>query len=130
MKGVPMATVTEAALQGEWFYVEEDQPLDRTSPEFFILREGIVRSSRNLDVAGTYEIAHDRAVLTFSRRGRSDFVMTLYAAGDVFDETTPSLPADATYRFQGIVEPVSYYGTFVRRLADYSGTTEVWRRVR
>ena len=89
-----MATVTEAALQGEWFYVEEDQPLDRTSPEFFILREGIVRSSRNLDVAGTYEIAHDRAVLTFSRRGQSDFVMILHAAGDLFDETTPSVPAE------------------------------------
>jgi hypothetical protein len=125
-----MAAITEAALQGEWFYLEEDAPLDRANPEFFILREGVVRSSRDLQVGGTYEITYDRVVLTFTRRGQSGFVMTLNAAGNMFDETTPSLPADATYRFEGIDGPVNYYGTFVRRIADYAGTAEVWRRVR
>jgi hypothetical protein len=124
-----MATITEAALQGEWFYLEEEQPLDRTSPEFFILRDGIVRSSRNLDVAGTYEIHHDHAILTFTRHAIADLSITLNAGADLVDEAMPSLPANATYRLEGFEEPVSYYGTFVRRFADYSSTDEVRRRV-
>lgn len=91
-----MATITEAALRGEWFYIEEQQPLDRVNKEFFILRDGDVRSCRNPDVLGTYAFADDRAILTFSRREHSDFVMTLHAIGAVFDDTTPILSADAT----------------------------------
>lgn len=125
-----MATITEAALRGEWFYIEEEQPLDRANKEFFILRDGEVRSSRNLDVVGTYELAGDRAILTFSRREHSDFVMTLHATGAVFDDTTPALSADATYRIESIDNPVSYYGMLVRRPVDYASTDDVWRRVR
>jgi hypothetical protein len=124
-----MATITEGALQGEWFYIEEEQPLDRTTPEFFILRDGVVRSSRNLDVTGTYEINDDQALLTLTRDGHSDLVVTLRATGDRFDEATPSVPANAAYLLEGFEEPVSYYGSFVRRLADCSGIEEVRRRV-
>jgi hypothetical protein len=84
----------------------------------FILRDRSVRSSRNLDTVGTYEIMGDAAVLTFSRREHSDFVMTLHAPGEMFDDTTPSIHANAAYRMEAIDEPVRYYGTFVRRLPD------------
>jgi hypothetical protein len=90
----------------------------------------VVRSSRNQDVVGIYEIMGDAAVLTFSRREHLDFVMTLHAPGDVFDEATHSLHANAAYRMESIDEPVRYYGTFVRRSPDDSSTDDIWRRVR
>jgi len=125
-----MATITEAGLQGDWFYIEEEQSLDRASPEFFILREGVVRSSRNQDVVGSYEIMGDAAVLTFSRREHSEFVMTLHAPGDVFDEATPSMHANAAHRMEAIDETVRHYGTFVRRTADDLRAADIWHRVR
>jgi hypothetical protein len=124
-----MATITEAALQGEWFYLEGEEPLNRARSEFFVLRDGAVRSSTHMDLVGTYLIAGERAVLTFVRRGRCDFAMTLQALGDVFDETSTSIQADATYGLDDVEDPSTYYGTFVRRLADYSGTDDVRRRV-
>jgi hypothetical protein len=125
-----MAAITEAALQGEWFYLEEDAPLDRASPEFFILRDGKVRTSNKLDLVGEYAITDDGAVLTFARRARSTLVIALRATGEAFDETTPTLQADATYEMESFDEPLSFYGAFIRRDTDYFSTDDVWRRTR
>lgn len=54
-----MAAITEASLQGEWFYLEEDEPLDRASPEFSILRDGKVQSSTKPDVSREYVVTDD-----------------------------------------------------------------------
>jgi hypothetical protein len=125
-----MAAITEAGLQGEWFYLEEDAPLDRTSPEFFILRDGKVRTSNKPDLVGEYAITDDGAVLTFARRAQSKLVIALSATGAVFDETTPTLQADATYEMEALDEPMSFYGAFIRRDADYLSTDGVARRAR
>jgi hypothetical protein len=125
-----MAAVTEAALQGEWFYLEEKEPLDRASPEFFILRDGKVQSSTKPEVTGEYVITGDGAVLTFARRGASRRTLALSATGAVFDETTPMLQADATYEMEAIDEPMHFYGAFIRRDADYLSSDDVARRVR
>ncbi|RYF22935.1 MAG: hypothetical protein EOO77_03090 [Oxalobacteraceae bacterium] len=124
-----MATITEAGLQGEWFYLEEEQPLDRTTGKFFTLQNGNVRSNGSTDVVGVYKIMGDAAVIRFSRSDHPDYVMTLHAAGEVFNEGTQSIHANAAYRIEGIDEPVRYYGTFVRRIADYNSTTTISRRV-
>ncbi|RZL28540.1 MAG: hypothetical protein EOP64_04210 [Sphingomonas sp.] len=119
-----MATITESGLQGEWFYLEEEQPLDRTSARFFILRDGSVRANASADVVGTYKIMGEAAVIRFSRSDHPDYVMTLHAAGEVFDERTETIHANAAYRIEGVEEPVRYYGSFVRRIADYTSTTD------
>ena len=124
-----MATITEAGLQGEWFYLEEEQPLDRTSARFFILRDGSVRANASADLVGTYKIMGEAAVIRFSRSDHPDYVMTLHAAGEVFDEGTETIHANAAYRIEGVDEPVRYYGSFVRRIADYASTTDTIERV-
>jgi hypothetical protein len=48
-----MAAITEAALQGEWFYLVEEQPLDRTRQSFYVLDHGEVRTGAEGDVVGT-----------------------------------------------------------------------------
>jgi hypothetical protein len=125
-----MAAITQQALQGEWFYLEEDEPLDRANPEFFILREGKVQSSTKLDVTGEYVIADDGAVLTFARRGAARRTIALRATGVVFDETTPTLQADTTYEMEEFDEPMNLYVAFIRRDADYFSTDDVSRRAR
>jgi hypothetical protein len=125
-----MAAISEAALQGEWFYLEEEQPLDRASPEFFIFRDGKVQSSTMPDVTGEYIITGNGAVLTFAPRGATRRTIALSATGAVFDETTPTLQADATYEMEALDEPMSLYGALVRRDADYSSTDDLSRRAR
>jgi hypothetical protein len=66
-----MGAITEEALQGEWSYLEEEEPLDRAKPEFFVLRDSKVQSSTKPDVMGKYAITDARAVLTFARRSSS-----------------------------------------------------------
>jgi hypothetical protein len=116
--------------QGEWFYLKEDEPLDRANPEFFILHDGKVQSSTKPDVTGEYVITDDGAVLTFARRGGSRRTIALRATGAVFDETTPTLQADATYEMEEFDEPMNLYGAFIRRGADYFSTDDVshWAR--
>jgi hypothetical protein len=126
-EGTERATITEAALEGEWFYLEEEAPLDRASPEFFILRDGKVQSSTKAD-AGEYSITDDGVLLTFAPRGPSRRTIALSATGAVFDETTPTLQADATYEMEALDEPMSYYGAFIRRDADSLSTDDVARR--
>jgi hypothetical protein len=125
-----MATITEAALKGEWFYLEEEAPLDRASPEFFILRDGKVHSSTETDVTGEYVITDDGAFVTFARRGGSRRTIALSATGAEFDETTRTLQADATYEMEALDEPMSFYGAFIRRNADYLSTGDVARQAR
>jgi hypothetical protein len=124
-----MATISEAALRGQWFYLEEDQPLERRGPAFFELLDGRIRSNARVDQVGTYLIAGARALLTFTRHGHPDFVITLQVTGDSFDEDTPSLQADGHYRTGTFGQPVNYSGTFVRRVADRSRSGLVWRRL-
>jgi hypothetical protein len=48
----------------------------------------------------------------------------------VFIETTPTLQADATYEPGALDEPLSAYGAFIRRGADYFSTDDLSRRAR
>ncbi|MEG3083985.1 hypothetical protein U1707_10065 [Sphingomonas sp. PB2P12] len=111
-----MAAITEEALRGEWFYLEEEQPLDRSSPEFYILRDGGIRSSTKQDIAGTYALDGDQVTIAFRQRADTQFTITLRAPGEAVTPKTELLQADAIYRLAG--EPVEYYGTFVRRSAS------------
>jgi hypothetical protein len=124
-----MAAITEAALQGSWFYLVEEAPLDRDSPEFFILRNGKVHSSTEPDFTGEYVIMDDSTVITFARRGGSRRTIALSATGAEFDETTRTLQADATYEMEAIDEPMSFYGAFIRRDVNQVSTDDVSRRV-
>lgn len=123
-----MAAINESALRGEWFYIEEDEPLDRTSPEFFILEDGKAQSSTKPDVMGEYIITDDGAVLTLARRGATKRTIALRATGAVFDETTPTLQADTTYKMDALDEPMNFYGALIRRDVDYFSTADVSRR--
>lgn len=51
-----MATITDATLQGEWFYVEEEQLLDQTASNFYVLRAGTVTTGEVSEVVGSYSI--------------------------------------------------------------------------
>lgn len=124
-----MAAITEEALHGEWFYLEEEEPLDRTSSEFYILQGGHVRSSTRAGLKGTYFIADDKAVLIFAPREHSSFVLTLHATGDLFEERSQSLEAVAAYVIEAIEKPVTFHGTFVRRFADFVSSEDVEERI-
>ena len=125
-----MASITEEALVGEWFYLEEEEPFDHATPEFFILEAGKVRSSTQAGLHGSYFIAGAKAVLTFAPREHSKFVLTLHAAGEFFDHRTPSMEAAASYVMEAMKEPVTFYGSFVRRFADFVSSADVERRSR
>jgi hypothetical protein len=129
VKRITMVTITEAALRGQWFYLEEDQPIETRGRTFFEMVNGKIRSNARVDPVGTYLIAGAKALLTFTRHGHPDFVMTLQVTGDIFDEATPSLQADGRYRMEAFGQPVSYSGTFVRRVADRSSSWPAWRRL-
>lgn len=110
-----MAAIQEAALQGEWFYLVENELLDRGNPEFFILRDGKVQSSTNPELVGKYEINGDGAVLTFARKARSTRTIGLCSTGAVLNDKINTLQADATYEMEALDEPTNFYGMFVRR---------------
>jgi hypothetical protein len=110
-----MAAIQETALQGEWFYLVEDELLDRGNPEFFILRDGKAQSSTNPELVGEYQINGDGAVLTFARQPRSTRTIGLCSTGAVLDDRINILQADATYQMEALDEPTKFYGTFVRR---------------
>jgi hypothetical protein len=71
LKGVSTGAITEEALQGEWSYLEEKEPLDRAKPEFFVLRDSKVQSNTKPNVMGKYAITDAGAVLTSARRSSS-----------------------------------------------------------
>lgn len=127
-KGNEMAAITDAALKGEWFYLEEEQPLDRTTPEYYVLRGNVVRSSTKPDVVGTYAIDGEQVAIVFTRRGDTHFRITLRSTAPVFTPATDILQAQATYQLGG--DPVEYYGAFVRRSADYASAADVEKTVR
>ncbi|MEG3085448.1 hypothetical protein U1707_17535 [Sphingomonas sp. PB2P12] len=60
-----MATITEEALQGEWFYLEEEQPLDLSSPSFYMLADGIITPNDRPDDVGSYVIEGERRSSSF-----------------------------------------------------------------
>ncbi len=123
-----MAAITEAALEGEWFYLEEEQPLDRTTPEYYVLRANTVRSSTKPDIVGTYAIDGEQVVIVFRHRADTHFKITLRSTNPVFTRATDVLQAHATYQLGG--DPVEYYGAFVRRSADYASDADVEKRIR
>lgn len=86
-----------------------------------------LRSSTQSDLHGTYFIVDNKAVLTFAPRKHSQFVLTLSATGEFFDDGTPSMEAAASYVME---EPVTFYGSFVRRFADFVSSADVERRSR
>ena len=123
-----MAAITEEAIQGEWFYLEEEQPLDRASPEFYILRDGEIQSSTRPDIAGTYALDGDQVAIAFRQRADTQFNITLRSTGAPITPETDVLHADASYRLAG--DPIEYYGTFVRRSANYTSTADIEKRLR
>ena len=125
-----MAAITEAALQGEWFYLEEEQPLDRTVPNFYSLRHGEVRTSQATEVIGAYEIYGDRVVITFHRTSPFTTTITLSSSNPVFDTATGALSSSATYTLPDGSDPLHMHGSFVRRIADYPTAEDVARRSR
>lgn len=124
-----MAQITEAALQGEWFYLEEEQPLDRTATNFYVLQAGEVRIGDASEAVGTYSIDRDRVVITFNRT--IPFTTTVTLSSDALDFTsaTDLLSSSAIYTLPDGSDPLRMYGMFVRRLADYRSTPDTWRRI-
>ena len=100
-----MATITEAALQGGWFYLEEEQPLDRTTMNFYVLRAGEVRIGEASEVACTYSIEADRVVITFHRSVPFTTTITLSSSESVFDLATDVLPSSTIYTLPDGSEP-------------------------
>ncbi|MDQ0839863.1 hypothetical protein [Sphingomonas faeni] len=114
-----MAAITDQALQGEWFYLEEEQPFDRTSPSFYILGDGRVTPNDRPEDIGSYVIRDGRAVVQFPKYARAALTIELLCDEVKFDESTDVLTANASYEMAAVDEPLHYYGTFVRRRADY-----------
>lgn len=128
MKGTGVAAITEDVIQGEWFYLEEEQPLDRSSPEFYILRDGEIRSSTKPDIAGTYAFDGDQVAIAFRQRADTQFTITLRSTGAPVTAETDVLHAQASYRLAD--DPIDYYGSFVRRFADHTSAEEIEKRLR
>lgn len=124
-----MAAITEAALEGEWFYLEEDQPLDLTNPSFYTLADGRVTPNFRPGGVGTYVIADGRAVIRFPAYARAALTIELICDALTFDDRTDLLRANATYKMTAADEPLHYYGTFVRRGTDRHSTADVSRRI-
>ncbi len=55
-KGAGITTITGEGLKGEWFYLEEEQPLDRAAMNYYVLRSREVRIGEAAEVVGTYII--------------------------------------------------------------------------
>jgi hypothetical protein len=123
-----MAAITEAALQGEWFYLEEEQQLDRTATNFYVLRAGEVRIGNAAEVVGTYSIESDRMVVTFHRIIPFTTTITLTSAHLGVDEGADVFSSSATYTLPDGSDPLHMYGSFVRRTADFPSAQDVARR--
>ena len=123
-----MAQITEAALQGEWFYLEEEQPLDRTATNFYVLQAGEVRIGDASDAVGTYSIDRDRAVITFHRTIPFTTTVTLRSDELDFTPATDLLSSSAIYTLPDGSDPLVMYGSFVRRIADFPSIDDVRRR--
>jgi hypothetical protein len=129
MKGTVMAAITEEAIQGEWFYLEEEQPLDRTATNFYVLHGGEVRIGHVAEAVGTYSIDGDRAVISLHRTIPFTTTITLISEQSVFDPATDVLLSSATYTLPDGSDPLHMYGAFVRCRADYRSTADTWRRI-
>jgi len=112
-------------LRGEWFYLEEEQPLDLSSSSFHILAAG--RIMRPNDV-GSYSIEVGKVVIQFPRYARAALTIELTCDAPTFGEGTDLLTANASYEMAAVDEPLYYYGTFVCRRTDYRSTPGTWRR--
>jgi hypothetical protein len=77
---------------------------------------------------GTYVIKDGRALIEFPKYAGAALTLELLCDGLKFDETTDILTANASYAIPPVDEPLHYYGTFVRRRADYLATPGTWRR--
>lgn len=124
-----MATITEDALRGEWFYLEEEQPVDRTAMNFYVLRAGEVRIGEASEVVGTYSIEGDWVVITFHRTVPFKTTITLSSGRSVFDLATGVLPSSTIYTLPDGSDPLRMYGSFVRRIADFPSADDVRGRV-
>jgi hypothetical protein len=125
-----MATITEAALQGGWFYLEEEQPLDRSAVNFYVLRAGEIRIGEAAEVVGTYSIENDRVVITFHRTVPFTTMITLSSGHSGFDLATDVLPSSTIYTLPDGSDPLRMYGSFVRRIADFPSADDVRGRLK
>lgn len=124
-----MAALTDAALQGEWFYLEEEQPLDRTATNFYVLRAGEVMIGKVGEVVGSYSIEGDRTVIVFHRTTPFKTTITLGSSHSVFDGATDVLSSSALYTLPDGSDPLIMYGSFVRRFADFPSADDLRGRV-
>lgn len=121
-----MAAITEEALQGEWFYLEDEQPVYRNGASFYVIRSGKMKTGTGAEVA-TYSIEGRRAVIRFHRTTPMTTVLTLSSMDPVFDKTTGTLSSSAIYTLPDGSDPYHMYGSFVRRIAELSSTDNVGR---
>lgn len=124
-----MAAIMDAALQGEWFYLEEEQLLDRTSSNFYVLRAGQVLIGEVGEVVGSYSIESGSAVIVFHRTTPFTTTITLSSSHSVFDGATDVLASSALYTLPDGSDPLTMYGSFVRRIADFPNIDDVNGRV-
>lgn len=120
-----MATITEDALQGEWFYLEEEQQLDHTAANFYVVYAGEVRIGDATEVVATYIIEGDRVVITFHRIIPFTTTITLSIGQSGCNPTMDVLSSSATYTLPDGSDPLRMYGLFVRRIADLPSTKDV-----
>ena len=113
-----MAAITEEVIRGEWFYLEEEQPLDRTVSNFYVLLAGEVRIGDAAEVVGTYSMEGDRVVITFHRTLPFTTTTALSSNESVLDPATDVLSSFAIYTLPDGSDPLRMYGSFVRRIAD------------
>ena len=123
-----MVTITEETLEGEWFYLEEEQPADRTAMNFYVLRAGEVRIGEASEVVGTYSIEGDRVIITLHRTIPFMTAISLSSGRSVFGPATDVLSSSAIYTLPDGSDPLRMYGSFVRRIGDFPGTDDVRRR--
>ena len=123
-----MAAITEEVIRGEWFYLEEEQPLDRTVSNFYVLLAGEVRIGDAAEVVGTYSMEGDRVVITFHRTLPFTTTTALSSNESVLDPATDVLSSFAIYTLPDGSDPLRMYGSFIRRIADYCSAPETWHR--
>jgi len=111
-----VTTITEETLRGEWFYLEEDEPLNLARAKPWALADGEVRQGSA--VIGTYQPSPAGVVLDMHPTGdERRWTITLRPIAGQVDAGIKQLQADSVLVFGG-QEPWGTVGSFIRKVAD------------
>ena len=123
-----MTTITEETLHGDWFHLEEQQPLDPAWASYYTLTHGEVSWGPMREIVGSYKIEGGRAVITFLQTTAANVTIVLSGMVGSASDSSDWIKADATYEMAVGRDAQQVYGSFVRRIVDFPSIEEILHR--